>query len=165
MAIVTASIKIGSKNLASHGKHLVSASMYQKGIAFLAASELLRKSNGHEFVVLHLIGQGIENILKGVLLAIDYDKYWPKLRNKIGHNLLFAAETASEAARIKPISTDIREELSKISIWYSKHVLRYGNHVDLLVSATSISRNRILRRILAVVRLVSKKQLFPREAI
>ncbi len=45
--------------------------MYAKGKAFLGAAIFLRKKNGYDFVVLHLIFQGVVVMLKGLLLGVD----------------------------------------------------------------------------------------------
>ena len=71
---------LGTATLTVHGKRMVAESMYVKGKVFLGAAVLLRQKGGYEFVVLHLLCQGIEVVLKGLLLAIDYDKFNPSSR-------------------------------------------------------------------------------------
>lgn len=132
--------------------------MYAKGKAFLGAAILLRQKGGHEFVVLHLLCQGIEVTLKGLLLFIDYDKYKPKLR-RIGHKLLSASEEATKAAGLPPLKRDIRIELEALSNLYSQHLLRYGSGYDILVNPDSIPSNRVLHRLAAVLRLAERKGL------
>ena len=61
--------------LAPHGKRLVAQSMYSKGGAFIGAALLVRREAGYEFVVLHLLCQGVEIIFKSLLLMLDYDKF------------------------------------------------------------------------------------------
>lgn len=51
---------VGHAQLTAHGKRLVASSMFAKGKAFLGAAILLRQKGGYEFVVLHLLCQGIE---------------------------------------------------------------------------------------------------------
>jgi hypothetical protein len=70
-----------------HGRRLIAASMYQKGKHFVLAALLLRQKGGYEYVVLHLLCQGIEITLKALLLSADYDTHRPKLRS-YGHDLL-----------------------------------------------------------------------------
>ena len=48
-------------------------------------------------------------------------------------------------------------ELERLSAFYAKHLLRYGNGHDLLVSPGSIRRERVLRRIAAVIRLADRE--------
>ena len=70
-----------------YAKQWVAASMYSKGKNFLGAALLRRQNAGYEYVVLHLICQGAEITLKGLLLFKDFEKYKPKLRKygKAGH--------------------------------------------------------------------------------
>ncbi len=75
--------------------------MYAKGKAFLGAAIPLRQQLEYEFVVLYLMCQGIEILLKGVLLVLDYNEYKPKLKTELGHNLVRIVQVASKAAGIK----------------------------------------------------------------
>ena len=61
----------GHLRLTAHAKRLVAAPMYAKCKAFLGAAIFLRKKNGYDFVVLHLIFQGVVVMLKGLLLGVD----------------------------------------------------------------------------------------------
>ncbi len=132
--------------------------MYAKGKAFLGAAILLRRKNGYEYVVLHLLCQGIEITLKGLLLVADYNKNKPQLK-KLGHNLVKIVETASQVAGVKPLRPSVRAELEILSKLYSAHLLRYGNGYDILVNPTTISSNLILHRMAAVLRIVERKGL------
>lgn len=156
--MITVVSGISNGKLSSHGKRLVAASMYTKGKAFLGAAMLLRQKSGYEFVVLHLLCQGIEVTLKGILLFIDYDKYKPKLR-QISHDLLRVSEAAALAAGLPSLKNDIRAELEILSNLYSKHLLRYGSGYDILVDPGSISSHRVLHRMAAVLRLVERKAM------
>ena len=142
-------------HLTSHGKRLVAESMYAKGKAFLGAAILLRRQNGYEYVVLHLLCQGIEISLKGLLLIADYNKYKPQLK-KLGHNLIKTAETASKIAGIKPLRPAVQAELESLNKLYSAHLLRYGSGYDLLIHPATISSKLILHRMAAVLRMVER---------
>jgi len=61
--------------------------MYVKGKNFLGAAILLRQKGGYEYVVLHLMCQGVEVTLKALLLLKNYKRYEPKLK-KYGHRLM-----------------------------------------------------------------------------
>ena len=148
----------GTTHLTTHGKRLVAESMYAKGKDFLGAAILLRRKKGYEYVVLHLLCQGIEVSLKGLLLIADYDKFNPQLKN-LGHNLVKAVEAASKVAGIKPLRPSVRAELETLSKLYSDHLLRYGSGYDILVNPTTISGNLVLHRMAAVLRIVERKRL------
>ena len=133
-------------HLTVHGKGVVAESMYAKGKAFLGAAILLRQESGYEFVVLHLMCQGIEILLKGLLLVVDYDRYKPKLKT-LGHNLVRIVEVASKAAGINPLRPHVQAELEKLNSLYSQHLLRYGSGYDILVDPRAIPSRRVLQRV------------------
>lgn len=148
----------GHPHLTTHSKRLVAASMYAKGKGFIGAAILLHKKKGCEFVVLHLICQGIEVMLKGLLLSVDYDKFKPKLK-ALGHNLVRITDIASGAARLKPLPKSVQRELEVLDHLYSRHLLRYGSGYDILADSTTIPCKRVLRRVATLLRLVERRRL------
>lgn len=137
---------------------MVAESMYVKGKAFLGAAVLLRQKGGYEFVVLHLLCQGIEVVLKGLLLAIDYDKFKPKLKN-FGHDLLKLTDAATSAAGIPALRPRVRSEMESLNQLYSRHLLRYGSGYDILVDPKTIRNRLVLRHMIALLRLIERKGL------
>ena len=79
----------------------------KKGENFIRTALLLRKNNSDENVVLSMICQGIENILKGLLLSKDYVRYEPLLRRKFGKNLLRLYYRTTKEYRIIIITTQM----------------------------------------------------------
>jgi hypothetical protein len=138
--------------------------MYAKGKAFLGAAILLRHKKGNDYVVLHLVCHGIEDLLKGLLLFVDYDKFKPKLRD-LGHDLVEIADAVSEAGLRPPLRQPIRTELEGLSRLYSSHRLRYGSGYDILVDPKTIPSKRVLRYMGAVLRFVERRRLIYRNAI
>jgi len=95
--VITTGIEL---TLADGGKTRVALSMYRKGQAFGAAAVLLNRhgeSDEKEYVVLHLLCQSIEGVLKGLLLLKDYDKYSGRLKKPFGHNIFKIATESSKA--------------------------------------------------------------------
>ena len=129
-----------------------------KGQAFIGAALLLRRENGHEAVVLHLLCQGIEVTCKGLLLAADYDAYQPKLRS-YGHRLDRVADIVLSHFRLKPLPASLRAELVALSTLYSGHRLRYASGYDILVEPSTISSSLVLRRMLVLFRLLRRSRL------
>ena len=68
----------------------------------MAAAVLLRKHGGDKYVVWHLLCQGIEIILKALLLFLDYKKY-NKLQRTFGHDLEKIISAAIVAYRLRPL--------------------------------------------------------------
>ena len=132
---------------------MVAQSMYAKGKSFLGAAILLRQQAGYEYVVLHLICQGLEIILKALLLFKNYDKYRSQLRKPLGHNLKKLVAVSVSEFGVKPLSDALAGELEILNSLYSNHWLRYGSFYDILVSPQTIPSNVILRKIAAVIRL------------
>jgi hypothetical protein len=129
--------------------------MYEKGRSFIGAAILLRQRGGYEYVVLHLLCQGIEIVLKSFLLFHSYDTYKPLLR-KLSHDLEKIADTVLTAFKLKPLPASVRTELRTLNSLYAKHLLRYGSFYDVLVDASTIPAERVSRRILAAIRLAQR---------
>ena len=148
----------GTVSLTPVGKRMVAETMYAKGQSFVIAAALLRQNGGYEYAVLHLLCQGVEVALKGLLLLISYEKFRPKLK-PLGHNLLAIADEATSASGLRPLRPALRAELQILNTLYSRHLLRYGSGYDLLVSASTIPSQHLFRRAASLFRLVRIKSL------
>jgi hypothetical protein len=111
--------------LTPHGKRYVAGTLFEKGKSFLRASARLQQEDGYRFVVLHLLCQGMEIILKSFLLYSNYDKYIGQLK-KIGHDLEKLAEICSKEYKVKIGRQEMIEELAGLNALYQDHILRYG---------------------------------------
>jgi hypothetical protein len=148
----------GIAKLTKYGKFKIAVTTYDKGKAFIDASLLVRRQNStepNEYVALHLLCQGTELLLKGLLLLKDYNSFQPRLK-KIGHKLPNLAAKTSKAYSLKSISATTMDELSKLNEFYTNHRLRYGSGIDLLIAPQSIGRERVQRRIFAVIKLTER---------
>jgi hypothetical protein len=146
--------------LADGGKRRVSVSMYLKGRAFIGAAILLNRhaeSDDIEYVVLHLFCQGMEVVLKGLLLFKNYDKYTGRLKNSFGHNLSKLAAEASLAYGLNPMRGAFDSEIRTLSDFYSKHRLRYGTVSDMFIDPHTISHEKVFRRLAATIRLAERE--------
>jgi hypothetical protein len=146
--------------LARHGKQHVGASMYAKGKAFVGAAILVGRQGSSEHtdhVVLHLLCQGFEVTLKGLLLLRDYDRFIGRLRKPIGHDLVMLANEVSVAYGTRPMRAALMDELRTVSQLYSQHLLRYGSGYDIFVDPRTIPRERVFRRLAAVIRLAERE--------
>jgi hypothetical protein len=145
--------------LAPAGKQAIAASMYNKGKAFVGAAILLSRQDDSEhvdYVALHLFCQGVEIVLKGLLLCQDYDKYQARLIRPLGHNLSKIVREAATAYGRKPLRGGLASELESLSKLYSKHLLRYGSPHDILIDPRSIPRDKVVRYVTAMIRLVEQ---------
>ena len=142
--------------LTSSGKQEIAASMYSKGKSFLVSGMLLRRVGGSEYVVLHLFCQGIEIVLKSLLISKDYDKYFPMLKKNFGHNLAKLAEVSAKEFGTKPLSAKLIEELGFLSPFYSDQHLRYAGPVDCFIDPVTIRHQHMTIKIAAVMRLAER---------
>jgi hypothetical protein len=91
------------------------------GKHYIAAAVLLRQNGGDKWVVLPLLCQGIEIILKALLLLSDFDKYQPRLKkNEYRHNLMKLASDALAEYKLHPLRSPILDELQELSRLYSQ---------------------------------------------
>jgi hypothetical protein len=130
---------------------------YQKGCHFVGAAILLRKQRGgDEYVVLHLLCQGLEIILKAVLLARDFDKYRPGLRTYRHHLMRLALDAIAEY-QLRPLRPAVAAELQNLDKLYTNHNLRYGLLDMIFIDPASIPSRLILKRLAAAMRLAHRE--------
>ena len=141
----------------TYADSLIADAMYSRGKSFLASAVLLQRASGHEYVVLHLLCQGIELILKALLLFADYKKYKPILQNAYGHRIEKLGADVSLAYGLRPMRPALANELAELSAYFSKHLLRYAGIQDIFIAPCSIARDRVFRRIVAVLRLAERE--------
>ena len=151
-------------------KMLQAISMYKKGKCFVVAAGLMVKERAlfgenmpepHEYVFLHLTCQGMECVLKGILLAFDFDKYHPHLKKRgdtgFGHDLQKLTRAAILVYGMNNLTEQAEAELANITSFYDKHRLRYGTFVDIFVTPFSIPRITVFRRLVATIRLADRE--------
>ena len=139
----------------AYGKTQIARVQFDKGRAFVGAALLLRphtQSESYRYVYLHLVCQGIELILKGLLLARDYDTYRPKMR-KFGHDILILTEATLAEFSLKPLTPKIEQDLSYLSKQFSTHNLRYSSIHDIFIDPNSIAIDSVMWRLGACIRL------------
>jgi hypothetical protein len=158
MANHTLSVGVGVGGWTPYAKQIIARSMYEKGKAFLGAALLLRQRGAYEYVVLHLLCQGIELLGKGYLLSVNYDEYKPRLR-AYGHNLLKLVTAVEKEAKVGVLRPAVRAELETLNNLYKQHLLRYGSGYDILVDSKTIPSRRVLSRSAALLRLAQKHRL------
>ena len=154
MSIVNAKASVGQ--LTNYSKRLVAESMYAKGKSFVGAALLLRKRGGYEYVVLHLMCQGVEIVLKAILLYRNYDSYKKRLKKDFGHNLEKLVTEVLDEFGFDSLEEDVAMELKNLNSLYSEHLLRYGSFHDRLVNPSSIASRLVLRKIYAAIRLCDR---------
>ena len=150
--------------MSTHAKAIVACAMYEKGRAFLGASLLVNQKKGNAYVVLHLLCQGIEIVLKALLLRRDYDTHRPTLK-RLGHNLVRTATSVRTATDLHVFTHGALAELQILNSFYSQHLLRYASNVDILINPETIPHKRVARHAFALVKYCEKKGTFNVNAI
>jgi hypothetical protein len=97
--------------------------------------------------------QGIEVVLKALLIYKDKSKYGPKLRREYGHDLVKLADEVLRVYKLKPMSQSVRAELVFLSKLYESHFLRYGDARELVFNAGSIQDKHLVPRLVAAMKL------------
>lgn len=156
-ANMKASVTFTKKNATEYGKRLMALALYRRGKSFIGAAVLLGQQAGADrYVVLHLLCQGVEIILKALLLLLDYEKYI-KLQRRYGHDLNRVVTAAIEAFGLHPMRPKLAQEVQALNNFYSQHLLRYDGLHDILIDPASIESNRMFRRIAAVLRVTERE--------
>ncbi|WP_343895029.1 hypothetical protein [Craurococcus roseus] len=152
--------RISSGGWTPHAKKMRARLMYQRGQSFLLAAAFLKEKDGRDrYAVLYLLCQGLEVILKSLLLMKDYEKHKPELKKTFGHNVSKLAEQVLREFSLNDLKPSLREELSVLNSLYHSPIntLRYASFIDILVDPVSISTNLVERRLMALQRLVKRK--------
>lgn len=154
--IITAAPFPATMHRTVHAERWIARSMYTKGKSFIAAVILLRQRGGYEFVVLHLVCQGVEIVLKALMLLKDFTRYEPRLK-EYGHKLDRLVGDALSEFGLHPARAPLEKEIGFLSALYSKHLLRYNSDFDIFVDPNTIESERVFRRLAAVLRLAERE--------
>jgi len=155
MAIIQEKIKLSKLSL--YSKKKIAHAWFHRGTNFLLAAKLLEEKGGYHYVVLHLICQGLEIIIKSLLLMQNYDKYKPKLKG-MGHDLIKSVEELNEfVVKTMKIDDDTIRELEKLNGFYRQHYLRYGNLLDIFKDPKTIPSDLVMKYAFKLVRFGKRR--------
>ncbi|TVO69722.1 hypothetical protein [Sedimenticola selenatireducens] len=122
--------------------------MFEKGRSFVMAGGLVKAYEGHKFVYLHLVCQGIECIGKALLLSRNYEKFEQKLKGDYGHDLELLINEINEGSTEALFSKEAMKELKILNSYYKQHMLRYGAASDFKVEAQYITADCLHRELI-----------------
>ncbi len=145
----------GKAHLTKSGKDLRNKIMFRKGKSFIKAALLLRKSHDCETVASHLLLQGLEVILKSLLLHKGTTMQEIK---KIGHDLLKLINT-DHLRNIFHFEDELISEIKVINVLYKKHHLRYGSGIDLIIDLKISKAELFFKKLIEIIKY-SEEQLF-----
>ena len=121
----------------------VTVPMYEKGRSFVMAGGLVKAYEGHRFVYLHLLCQGLECIGKALLLAHDYEKYDPMLKGNFGHDLESLVAEVDKNQGSAFFSQEASGELKVLNSYYRRHMLRYGDASDFKKESSQLKADNL----------------------
>lgn len=121
----------------------ITVPMYEKGRSFVMAGGLVKAYEGHRFVYLHLLCQGLECIGKALLLAHDYDKYKPILKKNFGHDLEVLVSEIDRNAGRPFLTSQASNELKSLNSYYRRHMLRYGDAGDFKKESLQVTADQL----------------------
>lgn len=142
--------------LSKHGQQLVANYMYQKGKEFVGAAILLKRHGGFTHVYSHLLCQGVELILKSVLIFKDYNRFKKPIKKRIGHNLVKLVDIWKVELNQNRVNSKFYQEIKEINEHYKTHGLRYGSLSDIFISPDTVRTNEILRQLKRIIEKTDK---------
>ena len=137
------------------GRQLRGLKLYEKGLHFAAAGQLLQRHNGNGLVVHHLFCQALELLLKGLLIVKNDDVTKEELQN-LGHKLGKLARRVRKEYGMRALSESAAAELKQLTREFSSHELRYGSIRDILMGTAIDPQNRLRRKVFAIARLAER---------
>lgn len=153
--------------LGKGGKDIAANIMYHKGRHFIAAAVLLNKHDGMPDVVLHCLGQGIECILKALLMNHDYDHYLKEksngksiIKNTIGHDLTRTLKEVAKCYKIKKINDKVQIEIAILNDRYKAHSLRYGMAINIFQDSSGFNFDLISKKLLQAMKIIDHNNVF-----
>lgn len=135
----------------------ITVPMFQKGRSFVLAGGLVKAYEGHRFVYLHLLCQGIECIGKSLLLEHDYKQYEPKLRIHFGHDLEALINEVNKNSGKALFTPSAMTELTQLNTYYKRHSLRYGAAIDFDDEARVVSADNLHRELVQSLTALNAK--------
>jgi hypothetical protein len=141
--------------LGNYGKLVVANTEFEKGVAFIAATYLLKRQaliEPQQYVALHLFAQGIELLMKGGLFGKNFGIYRKKGK-QIGHRLDEAYQECTKSFRLNPLCNESVQQLKALSGLFSSHSLRYAGLQDIFIAPNSIDVSLIEARVKCAMRL------------
>jgi hypothetical protein len=139
----------GTAHPTNYAKREVARKMYFQGKAFLVAAAHVRGASSTEewnYVSLHLVCQGIELIMKALLLLSKYDEFLPKLI-KLGHRLEAIWNSVSAEYSISPLLPKERKQLAALAKFYTGDQLRYAGMQNFFINPQTIDSEAIIHRL------------------
>jgi hypothetical protein len=145
--------------LTNYSKEQIAKWMLHRGHSFLVSAILIKRAGGSHDVELYNICQGAEVVLKSFLLFNNYDKYQPLLpkTKHFGHDLVKLSQAVIKDYGVKPLSTEETQELERLNKYYTNHYLRYAGAHDIFFPATDIEYGLTARKLLASIKLITRK--------
>ncbi len=73
-----------------------------------------------------------------------------------GWRLAKLVDEALRLFKLRPIEANLEGQLNKLNDLYTQHLLRYASPVDILIDASTIPSDLVLKKSVAVIRLCER---------
>lgn len=158
MTNITATFKRSDIKRTAKGKQFSAWQFYLRGRQFIRAALALDQDDpGDGYVVRHLLCQGIELILKALLLRKNYNNYFPLLsKKKYGHNLIALLDEVARLYKVK-VAPDLLVDLRKLNSFFKAHLFRYSDIEAMFSPATSFPITRTLEKLLPLMKAMDRR--------
>lgn len=152
----------GKGEFSDYAKQRHAEDWFCRGVAFLQSGILLAQHGGDGRVVLHLYAQGIEIVLKSLLIVKNPNNYPAAIREK-GHDLvaLLAAVEVEYGGVSAPhprfvLTADERKILGELGEGFKVHEFRCPRRLDLVMAYAESDCTPLLSKLKPVCRLLRR---------
>lgn len=158
MTLITATFKVSAFKKTTKGKQLAAWRFYLRGRQFIRVAFTLDQDDpGDGYVVRHLLCQGVELILKALLLRKNYDKYRPLLRKApFGHDLLGLLNEVKQLYIVK-LEPELLADITKLNSFFKTHLFRYSDIEAFLSPAETFPIRRCLEKLLDLMQVMDRR--------
>lgn len=149
----------GQLKLTAFGKKLKGSIMFSKGKEFIGASILLKQQQENSsFVQIYLLLQGIEVLLKGVLLMEDFDKYSGEvLKKKFHHNIPKLISEVKGLYKISRLDSKFESAINALLSTNPWVGLRYAWAVDFFLDPMEYEVEMVYKKIIQTIKAVENR--------
>jgi len=138
-------------------KRMTARRTFTMGVEFVSAGMFLRRQNQKSSASLHLLCQGMELILKSLLLDKDYDNFKKKIRSQRDqHDLYSLAEMVEAEYHYKKVRPRLKAQLKELSDLYRRNRLRYPNTLFSFGYHLWLDTDLVFWKLVAVARLARR---------
>lgn len=158
MSQIALTFKPSDIKMTAKGKQMTAWHFYLRGRQFIRVAFTLDQDEpGDGYVVRHLLCQGIELMLKAILLRKNYDTYRSRLSRKpFGHDLIGLLDEVKRQYNVK-LEAELLADIKKLNSFFITHRFRYSDIEALIAPAHSFPIRRCLEKLLPLMQAMDRR--------